>query len=421
MGGDNGVEERAIKQLSNWNQNRYLNIYVINKIAGSRGTLAYAYVGGAGTVFMLSSTAHEGDDTLPHELGHTLNLLHTFNGGDYYTCPPDDNCLTDNDMICDTEAVKTLFSRRPTSNDINECTRKPFDGGQYNIMNYLNGDSKRFTEGQVHRMVFELQNNGIKRNLLKSKTYLPPQNLPEIADACTPPGINNPNNQYNVGPANISFGDLNYHSRGYNIDNNQYYIDHTGDMPVKFIAGKTYPFDVSVETNPQRVHVYIDFNNNGDFNDEGEDVFKANIGGNQSFSQINPDYTITIPLDAEKNVPLRMRVVADLQGRGIGNPKCAQHEYGQTEDFAIMIVDPYPDENEIKKAGINTETPETVFEIKSTDKGVLFPKMNNTQMWNIESPAKGMIVYNTGEHCLAINYGTSEQPLWRCLATRDIN
>ncbi|MBV7441244.1 hypothetical protein KRX57_07410 [Weeksellaceae bacterium TAE3-ERU29] len=419
--GKNGANEGQLKGLSYWNPNYCLNIYVVNKIGS--GALAYAYVGGHGTVFMKASYAREGSDTLPHELGHSLNLHHTFEGGGEYRCPPDNNCLTDNDKICDTEAIKTLYWRRPTSNEINECTGKPYDGGQYNIMNYLNGASKRFTEGQVDRMVFELQHNGTKRNLLNSKAYFPPVERQEVAESCTPPGTKRPNNQANVGPANVIFGDLSYRSQGYNFDDNQYYLNHTKSNPVKFIAGKTYPFDISVGLNPHRVWVFIDYNNNGVFEDV-EQVFVANIGSEKYFSQLKPEfknYKITIPLNAVKNIPLRMRVVGDLQWTKPANPKCAQHEYGQTEDFAIIIIDPAPEEETLTKVGVNTTTPETTLEVKSTGNGVIFPKMNNQEMWNVKSPATGMLIYNTSEHCLAMNYGTEDQPLWRCLETRDMN
>lgn len=221
---------------------------------------------------------------------------------------------------------------------------------------------------------------------------------------------------------------LDYISRGYHFDGDKYYIDHAKIAAlIKFIAGKSYPFDVSVETNPQKVYVFIDYNNNGIFEEGNERIFldevvlKATLDTPQSLSDIKEDYKIKIPLDAVRNVPLRMRVSADWIGANNYNPKCAQHEYGQTEDFAIMIISPAPEEEMLPKVGINTITPETTLEIKSIENGAVFPKMNNQEMWGVQSPATGMLIYNTSEHCLAVNYGTEVQPLWRCLETKEMN
>ena len=424
---DNGVRSRGnagittveLEQLSSWDPNYFLNIYAINKFSGFSGLLAFALTGGKGTVYALEKEIRIGSYTIPHELGHSLSLLHPFHGGSTRKCPSNNDCFMDNDKVCDTEPIRTLF--RLTDNPINPCTGKEYDRGPYNIMNYAN-IADRFSVGQVDRMIFELENNPIKKNLLRNKTYLPPvDNMPEVTSAkCIPSGADNFKKSSYFGGFNVAFGDFLYVFKQHFIrEGYKFYVDYTRIDNTFFVAGETYNLHVKNDLGLQAV--FIDYNDDGDFDDENESVFTEDIGYVKEVNKKN-----TIPLYSVKNRTHRMRIVSRWLNRYYPEEdfislKCAQPDIAQTKDFSITILDPYPDENEIKKAGINTETPETAFEIKSTDKGVLFPKMNNTQMWNIESPAKGMIVYNTSEHCLAVNYGTSEQPLWRCLATRDIN
>ena len=131
-----------------------------------------------------------------------------------------------------------------------------------------------------------------------------------------------------------------------------------------------------------------------------------------------------IPMNAVRNTPLRMRITSEWYSSSNTagyTPKCAYHDYGQTKDFAVTIVNPTPSNNDLKKTGVKTTTPETAFDVQSTKNGIVFPKMSNTEMWNIQTPATGMLIYNTSEHCLTMNYGTEAQPLWRCLKTRNMN
>lgn len=52
--------------------------------------------------------------------------------------------------------------------------------------------------------------------------------------------------------------------------------------------------------------------------------------------------------------------------------------------------------------GIGTSSPNSSaqLEISATNKGVLFPRMTNTQMLAIASPASGLQVYNTNANCM---------------------
>ncbi|MFY0673690.1 MAG: T9SS type A sorting domain-containing protein [Bacteroidia bacterium] len=94
-----------VKSLSQWDPDRYLNIYVVRTIAnsGSGTILGYAYF-----PWMESSTRLPGimirsdvlnRQTLAHELGHYLDLYHPFQN----SCG--DNCRNTGDRVCDTPPV----------------------------------------------------------------------------------------------------------------------------------------------------------------------------------------------------------------------------------------------------------------------------------------------------------------------------
>jgi hypothetical protein len=96
-----GASESAIKALSHWPPLDYYNIWVVWDICGDWAGYAY-YPNGSdldGTV--IGSAFMTGDaKTLSHELGHGLNLRHTFQGdGDGNDCPPNGNCMNNGDLI----------------------------------------------------------------------------------------------------------------------------------------------------------------------------------------------------------------------------------------------------------------------------------------------------------------------------------
>ena len=67
-----------------------------------------------------------------------------------------------------------------------------------------------------------------------------------------------------------------------------------------------------------------------------------------------------------------------------------------------------------QNVGIGTTTPnaKAALEIKSTDKGILFPRLNSVQRNAITNPPNGLMIFNTDERCL--NYYDSVYHFWNC-------
>lgn len=53
-----------------------------------------------------------------------------------------------------------------------------------------------------------------------------------------------------------------------------------------------------------------------------------------------------------------------------------------------------------------------VLELESTNKGFLLPRLETNQRDAIESPAKGLVIYNTSTNELQVNTGTPNDPIW---------
>lgn len=115
VNGTSGCSDITLKNFARWNPANYYNIWVVNKIDGADGTsgqfiAGYAYFAGAsasldGTV-MLATQMITGEKTLPHEIGHAMNLYHTFEGSaNSSQCPPASSCISTGDEVCDTDPV----------------------------------------------------------------------------------------------------------------------------------------------------------------------------------------------------------------------------------------------------------------------------------------------------------------------------
>lgn len=188
-------QRALLKELSFWDNTRYLNIYVVKNINGNVAgyssfpggpssedgvVVRHNYFGNTGTA---SSSLGR---TISHELGHWFGLYHTFNNG----CGI--NVCTDGDYVCDTppqaspsyncNTLNTCSNDNPDLNDLKE-----------NYMNYTPDACKdMFTAGQKQRIQATLDTIRTQiwtnTNLLVTgcdSNYIAPPNCPAIADFVT--------------------------------------------------------------------------------------------------------------------------------------------------------------------------------------------------------------------------------------------
>lgn len=338
-----GVRDDSIKRLSIWPNDRYYNIWVVNRIDGNDGTsgsfvAGYAYFPGApanvdGTV-MLATQMRPNRITLPHELGHAFSLYHTFQGMTPPTgCPPNTNCNTQGDRCCDTEPHYLNGPGTCYSGQNNPCTGNTFsDATARNFMNYANCQN-RFTPDQRDRFISAIINS--RSSLITSSASLPipTTSLPTV---CVP-GHNNPTSTQNVGPRNILITDagtnpkthMDLTSGGFFNDGQNGYIDNTCFHQVQLQAGNQYTITVGTGFN-EKCLVYLDYNNDGIMgNSTGERI-------NMSTSGSTHTGTFTVPLTATSCTPIRMRVIADRTTNNLDS--CSNMVLGQTEDYEAFIL-----------------------------------------------------------------------------------
>lgn len=186
------TSQRALlKELSFWDNSRYLNIYVVRSINGSVGGYA-SFPGGPpgedGVVVRHDLFGNSGSSTsigrtTTHELGHWFGLYHTFNNG----CGVD--TCTSGDFVCDTPPQA---SPSFTCATLNTCSNDFPDVSDLkeNYMNYTPDTCMdMLTNGQKQRMHATLDTIRTfiwsDSNLVLTgcdTAYVPPLTCPVIAD-----------------------------------------------------------------------------------------------------------------------------------------------------------------------------------------------------------------------------------------------
>lgn len=184
IGINSDSNEVPLKALSFWDNTRYYNIWVVSEIDdnnGGAGTQGYAYYppGGVftedGTVVLHNAFGFDPNMslgynlksytnlniTLIHELGHGLDVYHTFredvNGT---TCPPNNpgQCANEGDYVCDTPPHIRSASNCLSDGTPNACVSGSTVGEhQHNYMDYSSDACQNmFTAGQSDRMTATL-------------------------------------------------------------------------------------------------------------------------------------------------------------------------------------------------------------------------------------------------------------------------
>lgn len=343
-----GVRDDSVKMLSKWPNDRYYNIWVVNKIDGNDGTsgsftAGYAYLPWATSpaldgCVMLATQVRQNRITLPHEVGHSFGLYHTFEDSDpsTNTClmNPTGNCATEGDRCCDTEPHYLYGPGTCNTGNNNPCTGNTFgDATARNIMNYANCQN-RFTPDQRDRVIASLLT--YRADLISSSATLPipSTGLPAV---CTP-GITNSTNNLNSGPKSLKIED-NVGPRvyidastagGYNSDGNVAYLDLTCQHQIRLVAGKTYKMTITSSFFDKGA-AFIDYNNDGILgNSAGERLNVVDNSGGDLHTA-----TFTVPFTATSCVPIRMRIKSDRTTNYLDS--CSNTVNGQTEDYEVLL------------------------------------------------------------------------------------
>ncbi len=157
---DNGVDAATIRALSNWNPTQYYNIWVVNKITAAQGVAGYAYYPTEhgkihdGTFIAYQYLVGENSKTLTHELGHSLNLMHTFQGSTGTNCPAQVNgCGADGDCVADTPPHPQNHANDLVLTAANNCSGNNNSTYKHNYMSYARHEYRNvFTPLQIARM-----------------------------------------------------------------------------------------------------------------------------------------------------------------------------------------------------------------------------------------------------------------------------
>ena len=172
-----GADQTAVKSLTSWLGDDYLNVFVVPEINGNNaggGIQGFAYTGPTGDVrdgvtLLYNVIGTEGtlkpsrslNRTLTHEVGHHLSLFHTFY--DTNACGSEVDCVNEGDFVCDT----------PTTTENASCSVGACSDAQLeNYMDYAPTSCRNtFTAGQRQRMRTCLET--VRSSLLESLGAVP--------------------------------------------------------------------------------------------------------------------------------------------------------------------------------------------------------------------------------------------------------
>ncbi len=343
--------QEELRKLSNWYRGYYINIRICHKIIGTGG---FAYF--LNDLFMPASSVNTSsnqpglDNFWAHEMGHSLNLYHTFNGdgtGNGTTiCPVNNDPENDGDKISDTDPHKS--DDGCDYNAINSCTGQRFGDVLKNIMSY--SCTEKFTPKQMERMRYALINY---TSLTNSLGKVPPESTTYPTNACFVTATNGTGNYFGISEfrvGNISYTGSSSASTGSN------YLNLICQGQTEMQVGSSYTFNLAgTYGNSSYGKIFIDYNNDGDFDDSNETVFDSN--------RFLPSHTgsITPPSNTLTNTLLRMRVMLDaanmtscnLPGRSGGDGS------GMALDFSVKILPSpcsTPTTNNTSRCGTGTVT-----------------------------------------------------------------
>jgi PKD repeat protein len=209
--------DNNVKALVSWPRNKYLNVWVVESISFGAG--GYAYLPGSapsagedGIVVInrqlgsigTSNGSNFSARTLTHEIGHFLNLNHTWGGsnspGETANCNTDDN-------VSDTP--NTIGVANQTC-DVSQTTCGSLD----NVQNYMDYATCAimYTNGQKTRVQAALSSSTAGRSTLWSAANLAATGVSGTAQVCSPIADFKVSSDQSCANTNITFTDLSYNA-----------------------------------------------------------------------------------------------------------------------------------------------------------------------------------------------------------------
>jgi len=328
------VNDSIMKFVTGWDRTRYFNIWTTYSIADVQSNI-YNYAGYAppapwhgtnrdGVVVRqdFMGTSFDNSKVLIHEVGHYLNLFHTFYGG----CTNFD-CRFNGDYVCDTPP--DALSNGSFCNPINSCTtdandvnsRNPFRpvglgglGDQNDqIENYMDYGNRFcqtvFTLGQKDRMRISL--TAIRGSLLESNGCRTNYAKDVGITAIVLPGNFSCNGQATVTLKNFGSTLVNSARINYSVNGNLYLYTWTGtlqpgkEVNVLIDAGLTlangaYTFtayttlpDMAADQNPFNDSISRTFYRVGENSLPFTENFESAANINSRWLIVNPDNSAT--------------------------------------------------------------------------------------------------------------------------------
>lgn len=385
-----GADQNTLKDLSRWPETEYFNIWIVTEIDGNNGGFGiqgYAnfYNGWSyeGSVMMYTVFGYDptnanpswplssprDNNTVVHEVGHYLHLYHTFQGdGDGSSCPADATVGTDSDGCSDTVPHRRETSTCPS---INTCTAGPWVDNNTinNVMSYYSC-TDRMTADQRIRSRAVLQN----AEIVNSKGDEAPITVTPPATACS---NNTATGLYtnSAGIMNVELNNTSYSSGSTSVDAGN--IDNSSDCTGLFEIDPNVSNTINatiIGGNAHQLGVWIDWNNDGDFDDISEQQYLAdNISGGTTVA-----VNLTYPSSVTAGSFVRLRLITDIASvYGVASISSSCHsalEHGQGEDYVIYL-------NSTLSVKENNIEDVIIFEDDQSEKLIVKGQLNsNTQM-----------------------------------------
>lgn len=317
----------TVKPSTIWDRDNYLNVWTV-RFGGVNSNLlgfaqfpggtantdgvvnAYFTTGSLASPFPGGSPYNKGR-TMTHEVGYWLNLRHIWG---------DANC--GNDLVADTPIHETDNNGCPTHPKTNTCSGTITEMFM-NYMDYVNDDCMHmFSQGQSDRMYAVLDEGGLRASLVASEGCVAPG-----VCYCDAGAIDVANEKI----GNVTFAGINQTS-----------MSNAGYENFRLVMGTaereaTYAFSATITTPfvTDQILVWIDYNQDGDFEDAGELVFTSSTGAGPHTTNI------TIPATALLG-ETRMRVRLHDTTSGPNATPCGDSNFGQVEDYTLNITSALP-------------------------------------------------------------------------------